>query len=155
MRNRSLRTDDRPCKACGLMKAGTDFYPSTALCKPCIKDRDAARSDRTGIRRNDTESARARKRRWSARHELDDRDIARRKTMAAIAAGRLVRPKTCQECKQPSSRADGCTAIHAHHDDYSQPLSVRWLCVKCHSAWHKVNVAARAATSGSEGEGRG
>jgi hypothetical protein len=29
--------------------------------------------------------------------------------------------------------------IHAHHDDYKRPLSVRWLCALHHSDWHKTN----------------
>lgn len=29
--------------------------------------------------------------------------------------------------------------IHAHHDDYSRPLDVRWLCREHHNDWHRIN----------------
>lgn len=29
--------------------------------------------------------------------------------------------------------------IHAHHDDYSKPLIVRWLCASHHKLWHISN----------------
>jgi hypothetical protein len=29
--------------------------------------------------------------------------------------------------------------IHAHHDDYLEPLNVRWLCAAHHSQWHSKN----------------
>jgi hypothetical protein len=45
----------------------------------------------------------------------------------AIASGRLTRPNRCQRCgnKHP--------IIEAHHDDYSKPLDVEWLCKRCHT----------------------
>ena len=42
--------------------------------------------------------------------------------------------KPCEMCKSDKS-------VHAHHDDYSKPLDVRWLCSICHSDWHKHNTA--------------
>lgn len=43
----------------------------------------------------------------------------------AIKAGLVVKPERCQEC-------DSEAPIEAHHDDYSKPLEVRWLCNACH-----------------------
>lgn len=45
----------------------------------------------------------------------------------AIQAGKLIR-QACEKC--------GNTKTQAHHDDYSKPLDVRWLCAPCHSAHH-------------------
>ena len=51
----------------------------------------------------------------------------------AVRSGKLVKEYKCQECGVDNVR------IHGHHDDYNHPLSVRWLCAKCHIAWHKLN----------------
>lgn len=42
----------------------------------------------------------------------------------------------CETC----GRAD---TVHAHHDDYHFPLSVRWLCAAHHSQWHKKHGEAK------------
>lgn len=52
---------------------------------------------------------------------------ARQKTRQAIASGKLKR-LPCEVC--------GSTTVHAHHDDYSRPLDVRWLCPKHHAEHH-------------------
>lgn len=46
----------------------------------------------------------------------------------AIRDGRLV-PQPCVMCGEEDKP-------HAHHDDYSKPLEVRWLCQACHIAYH-------------------
>jgi ribosomal protein S27AE len=33
----------------------------------------------------------------------------------------------------------GAGKTHGHHDDYSKPLEVRWLCRRCHYDWHRKN----------------
>jgi ribosomal protein S27AE len=53
--------------------------------------------------------------------------FARRVVRLAVAAGILKR-RRCEKCK--------ATKTHAHHDDYSQPLRVRWLCAKHHVERH-------------------
>jgi hypothetical protein len=47
----------------------------------------------------------------------------------AIRDGRLIR----QPCETCGERAQ------AHHDDYSKPLDVRWLCTTHHAEWHRNN----------------
>lgn len=51
-------------------------------------------------------------------------------TTEAIRKGELVRPETCDRCAVGGR-------IEAHHDDYGNPLDVRWLCRKCHRARHR------------------
>lgn len=40
----------------------------------------------------------------------------------------ILKPEPCESC--------GSEKASAHHDDYTKPLEVRWLCHKCHMAWH-------------------
>ena len=54
----------------------------------------------------------------------------------AVRDGKLLKPNSCSECGKTSIR------IHGHHDDYAYPMTVRWLCSKCHCAWHKINGSA-------------
>lgn len=52
----------------------------------------------------------------------------------AIRKGVLVRPGRCDSCLR-DCRPD------AHHWDYSKPLSVEWLCRRCHAAVDAVRAA--------------
>ena len=58
--------------------------------------------------------------------------VAHNLTYNAIRNGKLIR-LPCEECGNEKSQA--------HHDDYSKPLSVRWLCTTHHRAWHRTNKA--------------
>lgn len=49
---------------------------------------------------------------------------------SAIACGRMVK-MPCEIC--------GKEKAEAHHDDYSRPLDVRWLCRSHHMQWHRKN----------------
>ncbi len=46
----------------------------------------------------------------------------------AIRGGHLIK-QPCEIC--------GNEKVQAHHDDYSEPLKVRWLCKDCHNEFHQ------------------
>lgn len=54
----------------------------------------------------------------------------------AIKRGKLI-PRPCEVCGFEGRCRDGRNKIHAHHDDYSKPLEVRWLCKACHHKEHE------------------
>lgn len=56
----------------------------------------------------------------------------------AVAAGRINRLTSCEECGlSPAPKRNGASRIQAHHSDYSAPLSVFWLCEPCHMKRHR------------------
>ncbi len=55
----------------------------------------------------------------------------------AIAKGLLTKPKACEACGKEEHFASGRSSLESHHDDYNHPLTVRWLCRKCHHEWHE------------------
>lgn len=62
---------------------------------------------------------------------------AKRAVRTAVECGDIIVPEACSLCAlQPSSLKNGSRGIQAHHDDYSRPLDVRWLCYSCHAAVH-------------------
>ncbi len=68
------------------------------------------------------------------------RQRANRIVKAAIERGELKRPLICPECgyKVPNNAIKWASCfIKAHHDDYSKPLDVRWLCASCHILYHQ------------------
>lgn len=116
----------------------TEFYPHPRMadghlnyCKECVKVR--IRCHRRGpagekIRAYD----RARGNRQSGyskryRQEYPEKYKAQCAAWHAIRDGKLHR-EPCEVC--------GATEVHAHHDDYSEPLSVRWLCPVHHARHH-------------------
>lgn len=46
-----------------------------------------------------------------------------------VKAGKMPRPDRCQQCAKVG-RVDG------HHEDYSRPAEVEWLCRSCHMKRH-------------------
>ena len=52
----------------------------------------------------------------------------------AVRIGKLAKPTQCEKC-------GGDGLLHGHHDDYSKPLQVEWLCAACHRQHHAAQAA--------------
>lgn len=147
---------ERACNVCKVAKPESDFYSGVlSRCKECHKaavkknraenveyyrafDRARAWLPDRVLARNET-----RKRRQSD-PELRARDLGRRNAWAskhaikrhahnavsnAIRDGKLA-PQPCERCGD-------AIGVQAHHEDYTKPLDVNWLCPSCHGLRHR------------------
>ena len=147
MRTQTL-SHSKKCFVCGETKPLSEFYKHPAMkdghlnkCKECAcKDVQENRRKRLAYYRdydrirNQTE---ARIRRIANttkqfRKQNPEKYRAHNILNNAVRDGKIIKPSRCHMCKQESKY------IHAHHDDYSFPLKVRWLCPACHSKVHRM-----------------
>lgn len=79
---------------------------------------------------------------WAKAHPEERREIVRRaryKDPAKYRAGNTLRRALYagkierEPCERCGTRHD----VQAHHDDYTRPLDVRWLCRKHHMELHR------------------
>jgi ribosomal protein S27AE len=63
----------------------------------------------------------------NSRIKHPEKYIARMEVLKARRKG-LINKEPCEVC--------GNKEVHAHHDDYSKPLKIRWLCKKHHLEIH-------------------
>lgn len=75
------------------------------------------------------------------RKENPEKSRAHNAVAKAIASKRLQK-KPCSVCGNPK--------VQAHHDDYTKPLDVEWLCTSCHALHHKMQRASLRAFSAQE-----
>ena len=133
---------EKPCIECAASKPLTAYYKHPQMldgrlgvCKECHKRRMKIRSlispkvQEYNRARAKTPKVKARIRaiseRWNRKHPEAYR--AHYLVSNAIRDGRLQR-LPCVICGNEKSQA--------HHQDYSRPLDVKWLCAKCHHRIH-------------------
>lgn len=117
------------CSKCGEDKLLAAFYKNDRTCKVCrcAKVRQHRLDNLARIRESD------RKRGFhnlvvnKARDKYPNQYKAQTAVNNAIRDKRLVK-RPCEVCLNSNT--------HAHHDDYKQPLKVRWLCPIHHKEWH-------------------
>lgn len=133
----------KTCFKCGQSKPLDQFYRHPQMgdghlnkCKDCAK-RDVQENYR--MRRDEKRAydrSRAKtpeRKRFAAearklhRARYPEKTKARNAVAKALRGGRLEK-KPCEICGDPKSQA--------HHEDYSKPLEVQWLCVMHHYAVH-------------------
>lgn len=113
------------CSHCKLFKEHTSTnavnkYGISYYCRECSTERmKRYRATSTGKQKMREVVARSIKKH---QYKQDARVILNN----AVRIGALERPKQCLECKLEKK-------VEGHHEDYSKPLSVVWLCRQCHS----------------------
>ena len=131
------------CVQCGAEKPLTEFYKHKQMsdgylnkCKSCKKEYQKEHRlenveyyrsyDKQRQKNRDRQKAvQASSLRWRKRNP--DKYKAQTAVGNAVRDGKLVK-EPCQVC--------GDQSVHAHHEDYTKPLDVVWLCPKHHSEKH-------------------
>ena len=139
----------RACTKCGDEKPLTDFYKHphapngrASKCIECTKadvranraqrieyyrQYDRARAKLPHRKEGRAEYARQNPR---PRPESDPQKRAARVMIGnALRDGKIVKSPECEVCSQPAD-------TRGHHDDYSKPLDVIWVCTACHALIH-------------------
>lgn len=66
------------------------------------------------------------------RERYPEKYKARQMLKRAVESKKIDKPLNCQVCMSSDKRIEG------HHEDYSKPLDVIWMCSKCHSDHHRI-----------------
>lgn len=152
-------SETKLCNSCDCIKPRSDFGKRAASidglaakCKACQSAYDKSRAnnpDRVKARLDyaKTEGGIA------ATKRAKERYISKHKDRRAETT-RLYRERNEKKCKAHGlvayavktgvlvkMRCEVCDSqnTEAHHDDYSKPLDVRWLCCQHHNDWHVKN----------------
>ena len=149
------------CRECNVEKPLTEFYKHSQMadghlnkCIPCVKSRVHKHREvhletiREYDKKRGTKPHRVQARKDYQKTETGK--LAKKRAMAAyykrypmtyaahvitsnaVRDGRLFPAISCSVCMQNEK-------IEGHHDDYTKPMDVRWLCEKCHKEWHRHN----------------
>lgn len=133
------------CKDCNIVKPLTEFYKHKGMadgflnnCKDCkIVYQSKYRVENIEeVREYDIARSKTIKRKLHIQKVADrsnknhpEKFLARRAVRNEIRSGRLV--------KKPCAICSDFNWVHAHHEDYSKPLEIIWLCPAHHSERHK------------------
>lgn len=114
---KGIQSDD--CRKCRRRKT---------VLKACRKFRDVHREqERVRCIQYNKDNAEQRRAYNKTRDPYKER--ARRRLRGAVARGNIKKPSKCEKCGWEGR-------IQAHHEDYSKPLEVQWLCPICHGRHH-------------------
>ncbi len=137
----------KACTQCGTVKAAAEFFSRSASVdglQPCCKECDSRvrsqRYDENWDREKENRqrySSNPQQKKKSLESNRKYRQRNPQKTSAhnavnnALRDGKIVRPDSCSDCGLATRD------LEAHHEDYSRPLDVKWLCTRCHGKRHR------------------
>lgn len=138
-----MRNVEKKCFKCDKVKSLSHFYKHKAMLDGHVnKCKDCNKKDVADHRLKNIERIRAYDRDRGSRQDKyylreyrsknKNKYKAHRMISNAIKNKTLFSQDTCELCSSNFH-------IEAHHDDYSKPLDVRWLCSACHKQWHAKN----------------
>lgn len=136
----------KQCKECQEIKEIKDFYRhpqskdgTTNKCKECTRNR--VKENRKEKIEYYREFDKKRGNRLKEGYIKYYRQKYPNKYKAQTLVGNAIRDKKLY--KKPCETCGSTQSIHAHHDDYLEPLNVRWLCAAHHRQWHVLNGEAK------------
>ena len=109
----------------------------TASCKQCLKVRDSSKHKKFREKRLAQMKEYMKTERGKNSHSIACKkwiDAYPNKRRAHCIVNNAIRDKKL--FKEPCEICGSTESVHAHHDDYSKPLNVRWLCSSHHKQWH-------------------
>jgi len=138
--------DKKRCSVCGSEKPLDQYQVRraskdgrTAACRECLRQRDRERFQKEKKKRREwsrryyagkgKEVVKACRKRWQEKNII--KRAAHIMVNNAVRDGKLKKPDNCALCWKTD------VPLHGHHDDYTKPLDVRWLCKDCHAEWHE------------------
>lgn len=158
-----MSADSKTCRVCLITKPVSDFFRHPRMadghrsnCKSCKYDYDVKNRERFAPRRRAyarkaglSKEIRAKRCEYYQSRKDDPEFKARlsaigkrgykknaikRKSAVvlrtAMRSGRVVAAKICEECGSARN-------IEGHHEDYTKPLEIKWLCSTCHGVRHQ------------------
>lgn len=130
---------EKTCFKCAQSKPLRDFYKHKQMADGHLnKCKECAKSDVKRHRNEHLDRIRAYDRgrgsRQTAEYNREYRARFPNKYRAHAMVNNHIR--TGNLAKEPCEVCGSEIRTHAHHDDYSKPLNVRWLCPVHHSQWH-------------------
>lgn len=127
-------TGVKVCNVCEEGKPFDAFYKRSASvdglqakCKLCCREYN----NKTWRKYHDPAKAKIRTALYHARHP--EKVAAEHRLRQAVYTGRVAKATACEVCQEvlPANEIDG------HHQDYSKPFDVEWLCRGCHMKRHQ------------------
>jgi len=146
----------KQCFKCLAHKPLVDFYKHPMMldghlnkCKECAKrdvaenikirrtDKDWVANERARCREKSKRQRAIRPTKQSSKKSKEDWCIrnAHKRSAQIIAyrakkSGKILAKSACEDCDKPSGK------LQMHHEDYSKPLDVVFLCTECHGKRH-------------------
>lgn len=143
----------KKCIKCKIVKELNEFYNKNNICKSCLKEykkkyyqlnkkhlddlhKKYANENRSMVNEYCKKSLKISNKQQETRKRLEIKYktekriqyLAKRKVEYALKSKKIIRGE-CNICKTDKN-------IHAHHNDYTKPLVIEWLCAKCHKQKH-------------------